>query len=382
MTQAPRLAMVAGEASGDQLASLLLAGLRERWPGTQAVGSGGPQMRAHGFDAWWPSDKLSVFGFVDALRHYRELVGIRTQLRERLLKERPDVFIGIDAPDFNFGLEAPLKAAGIRTVHFVCPSIWAWRGERVKKLAVAADHVLCLYPFEPALLAQHGVAATFVGHPMADKVPFAPPRTDARQSLGLAAQDTVVALLPGSRRSEIRHIAPALLQAAVQMAQHRPELRFVLPIAPGLRPLVEQAVMEAGASRLPLMLVDGRSHEVLAACDVTLIASGTATLEAALYKRPMVIVYRLGWLNWQLMRRMAYQPWFGLPNILLKDFVVPEFIQDAAEPGAIARAALAWLDDAPRQERLQRQFTDLHLSLRQDTAARSSDALATLLQNA
>jgi lipid-A-disaccharide synthase len=382
MTQAPRLAMVAGEASGDQLASLLLAGLLERWPGTQAVGIGGPQMLAQGFEAWWPSDKLSVFGFVDALRHYRELVGIRNQLRDRLLQERPDVFIGVDAPDFNFGLEAPLKAAGIRTVHFVCPSIWAWRGERVKKLAAAADHVLCLYPFEPALLAQHGVAATFVGHPMADKVPLDPPRTDARQSLGLAVQDTVVALLPGSRRSEIRHIAPALLQAAVQMAQHRPELRFVLPIAPGLRPLVEQAVMEAGASRLPLMLVDGRSHEVLAACDVTLIASGTATLEAALYKRPTVIVYRLGWLNWQLMRRMAYQPWFGLPNILLKDFVVPEFIQDAAEPGAIAQAALAWLDDAPRQERLQRQFKDLHLSLRQDTAARSSDALATLLQNA
>lgn len=382
MTPAPRLAMVAGEASGDQLASLLLAGLHERWPGTRAVGIGGPQMLAQGFEAWWPSDKLSVFGFVDALRHYRELVGIRNQLRDRLLQERPDVFIGVDAPDFNFGLEAPLKAAGIRTVHFVCPSIWAWRGERVKKLAAAADHVLCLYPFEPALLAQHGVAATFVGHPMADKVPLDVPRADARRSLALAEQDAVVALLPGSRRSEIRHIAPALLQAALLMAQRRPELRFVLPIAPGLRTMVEQAVVEAGASRLNLHLVDGRSHEVLAACDVTLIASGTATLEAALYKRPMVIVYRLGWLNWQLMRRMAYQAWFGLPNILLKDFVVPEFIQDAAEPQAIAQAGLAWLDDVPRQERLQRQFTDLHHSLRQDTSARSSDALATLLQKA
>ncbi|MBQ0934887.1 lipid-A-disaccharide synthase [Ideonella paludis] len=382
MTPAPRLAMVAGEASGDQLASLLLAGLHERWPGTRAVGIGGPQMLAQGFEAWWPSDKLSVFGFVDALRHYRELVGIRNQLRDRLLQERPDVFIGVDAPDFNFGLEAPLKAAGIRTVHFVCPSIWAWRGERVKKLAAAADHVLCLYPFEPALLAQHGVAATFVGHPMADKVPLDVPRADARRSLALAEEDTVVALLPGSRRSEIRHIAPALLQAALLMAQRRPELRFVLPIAPGLRTMVEQAVVEAGASHLNLQLVDGRSHEVLAACDVTLIASGTATLEAALYKRPMVIVYRLGWLNWQLMRRMAYQPWFGLPNILLKDFVVPEFIQDAAEPQAIAQAGLAWLDDVPRQERLQRQFTDLHHSLRQDTSARSSDALATLLQKA
>lgn len=376
---APRLALVAGEASGDLLASLLLKGLHERWPGTTAVGIGGPRMAAQGFEAWWPSEKLSVFGYVDALRHYRELLGIRTALRERLLRERPDVFIGVDAPDFNFGLEAPLKAAGIPTVHFVCPSIWAWRGERVHKLARAADHVLCLFPFEPALLARHGVAATFVGHPLADAIPVEPPQAASRQALGLPAEGEVVALLPGSRRSEIRYIAPVLFAAARLLAAQRPGTRFVVPVAPGLRSLVEPLVAEH-APAAGIQLVDGRSHEALAACDLTLIASGTATLEAALFKRPMVIVYRMHWLNWQFMKRRAYQPWFGLPNILCEDFVVPELIQDAATPEALAAQAMAWLDDAPRRERLHARFTDLHHSLRQDTARRASDALAKILR--
>jgi len=377
-TTSPRLALVAGEVSGDLLASLLLKGLRERWPGTRSAGIGGPRMAAEGFEAWWPSEKLSVFGYVDALRHYRELVGIRNALRDRLLAERPDVFIGVDAPDFNFGLETALRGGGIRTVHFVCPSIWAWRGERVKKLAAAADHVLCLFPFEPALLASHGVAASFVGHPLADTIPLDPPRTPARAALGLGDGDTVVALLPGSRRSEIRHIAPAMLQAASIMARRRLGLRFVLPVAPGLRPLVEPLVA-AHAGGVAVQLVDGRSHEVLAACDVTLIASGTATLEAALFKRPMVITYRLHWLNWLYMRRRAYQPWFGLPNILSREFIVPELMQDAATPEALAREALAWLDDAPRRDALGRRLTDIHLSLRQDTARKAGDAIAQVL---
>jgi lipid-A-disaccharide synthase len=378
---APRLAMVAGEASGDLLASLLLQGLAGRWPGLAAAGIGGPLMQRQGFQAWWPSEKLSVFGYLDALRHYRELLGIRRQLRDRLLAERPDLFIGVDAPDFNFGLEAPLRAAGIRTVHFVCPSIWAWRGERVKTLARAADHVLCLYPFEPALLAQHGVAATFVGHPLADRIPMEVPRLAARQSLGLGDEVGVVALLPGSRRSEIRHIAPVLLQAAALLARQRPALQFVLPMAPGLRPLIEPLV-RAHAPGLALQLLEGRSHEALAACDLTLIASGTATLEAALFKRPMVIVYRMHWLNWQLMKGRAYQPWFGLPNILAQDFVVPERIQAAATPETLAADAMAWLDDAPRRERLHQHFTALHHSLRQNTALRASDAIAKILEHA
>lgn len=375
----PRLGLVAGEASGDLLASLLLKGLRERWPGAQAAGIGGPKMVEQGFEAWWPSSKLSVFGYVDALRHYRELVGIRSALRDRLIAERPDLFIGVDAPDFNFGLETPLRQAGIRTVHFVCPSIWAWRGERVKKLAAAADHVLCLFPFEPALLEQHGIRATYVGHPLADGIPLQPPRAAARQALKLSDGDTVVALLPGSRRSEIRYIAPVLLKAAALLARQRPGIRFVLPIVPGLRDMVWPLVNElAGSAEVELH--DGRSHDALAACDVTLIASGTATLEAALFKRPMVIVYRMHWLNWQYMRRRAYQRWVGLPNILSRKFIVPEFLQDAATPDALAREALAWLDDAPRRDMLNERLMELHLTLRQDTARKAGDAIAQILE--
>ncbi|MFO1339444.1 MAG: lipid-A-disaccharide synthase [Burkholderiaceae bacterium] len=380
-TAAPRLALVAGEASGDLLASLLLQGLHARWPAATAGGIGGPKMAAQGFDAWWPSEKLSVFGYVDALRHYRELMGIRNALRDRLLAERPDLFIGVDAPDFNFGLEAPLKRAGIRTVHFVCPSIWAWRGERVKKLAAAADHVLCLFPFEPALLAAHGVAASFVGHPLADAIPLEPPRAAARAALGLGGDDAVVALLPGSRRSEIRYIAPLLLQAAALLARQRPGLRFVLPVVPGLGGLVAP-MAAAHAPGVDIQLLDGHSHEALAACDVTLIASGTATLEAALFKRPMVITYRMHWLNWQYMKGRAYQPWFGLPNILSGEFIVPELLQGAATPEALAREALAWLDDAPRRARLQARLTELHHSLRQDTARKAGDAIAQILGQA
>lgn len=377
---APRLGMVAGEASGDLLASLMLQGLQQRWPGLQAAGIGGPKMSAQGFDPWWPSHKLSVFGYLDALRHLPELLNIRRQLRQRLLRERPDVFIGIDAPDFNFGLETALRTQGVKTVHFVCPSIWAWRGERVNTLAAAADHVLCLFPFEPELLAQHGVAASYVGHPLADRIALEVPRTSARVELGLAPDDTVVALLPGSRRSEITHIAPALLAAAVLMQQQRPTLRFVLPVAPGLRPLLTPLVTQH-APGLRLELLEGQSHQALAACDVTLIASGTATLEAALFKRPMVIVYRLHPFNYRLMRGKGYLPWYGLPNILLRDFVVPELIQDAATPEAIAAQGLAWLNAPAACEQLARRFTDLHLTLRQDTARKACDAVAKIIQN-
>lgn len=373
-----RLGLVAGEASGDLLGSLLLAGLRQRWPGLQASGIGGPKMAAQGFDSGWPMERLSVFGYVDALKRLPELLRIRRQLGDRLLDQRPAAVIGIDAPDFNFGLETRLRAGGLKTIHFVCPSIWAWRGERVKKLQAAADHVLCLFPFEPALLQQHGVAATFVGHPLADAIPLDPPRDGARSALGLADGDTVVALLPGSRRSEISHIAPRLAAAAVLMRRQRPGLRFILPVAPGLRGLVETIVAQHGGDA-SITLLDGQSHAALAACDVTLVASGTAALEAALFKRPMVITYHLAALNWWRMRRMAYQPWFGLPNILSGAFVVPELIQDAATPEALAREGLAWLDDAPRCAAVQARFTDLHHLLGQDTARKASDAIAQVI---
>jgi lipid-A-disaccharide synthase len=374
------LALVAGESSGDLLGGLLLQGLKARWPQLQAAGIGGPHMAAQGFDAWWPHERLSVFGYVDALRRLPELLHIRARLGERLLRERPAAFIGIDAPDFNFALERRLKQAGIRTLHFVCPSIWAWRGERVHKLAAAADHVLCLFPFEPELLERHGVAASYVGHPLADAIALEVAQTPARTSLGLAVDVCWVALLPGSRRSEIQHIAPRLLDAAALMHLHRRDLQFVLPVVPGLDDLL--APLLARHADLPLTLVQGRSHEVLAACDLAMVASGTAALEAALFKRPMVITYHLGWLNWQRMKRMRYQPWVGLPNILAGEFVVPELIQDDATPSALAREGLAWLDDTPRIDALVERFTDMHHLLRQNTAQRAAHALAQTLGQA
>jgi lipid-A-disaccharide synthase len=371
--------MVAGEASGDLLAGLLLGGLKQRWPELRAGGIGGPQMAAQGFDAWWPSDTLAVRGYVEVLRHYRAIKGVRDQLAQRLLAAPPQAFIGVDAPDFNLGLEGALKHAGIKAIHFVCPSIWAWRGGRAAKMAHSVDHVLCLFPFEPELLQRHGVAASYVGHPLADTIPLLPPRTEARAALGLAADADVVAVMPGSRRSEITYIAPVFLQAAALMHRQRPALRFVLPVAPGLRDRIEPLVVQH-APGLPLQLLDGRSHEALAACDVTLIASGTATLEAALFKRPMVIGYRMAALSWQLMKRMAYQPWVGLPNILCRDFVVPELIQERCTPQALAEETLAWLADGPRTLALERRFDDLHQLLRQDTARRATDAIAQVLQ--
>jgi lipid-A-disaccharide synthase len=377
----PRFSMVAGEASGDLLASLLLGGMRQHWPQLSATGIGGPKMAAQGFAPWWPSDKLAVHGYAEALRHYREISGIREALAERLLRERPQLFIGVDAPDFNLGLEARLKAAGIRTVHFVCPSIWAWRGGRAKRLSRSADHVLCLFPFEPELLQGHGIQASYVGHPLADAIPLQVPRAAARQALGFSADEPVLAVLPGSRRGEIANLLPSFLGAVRLLHLARPALRFVLPVAPGLRPLVDAQIAAHGAG-LPLTLLDGRSHEALAACDVTLIASGTATLEAALFKRPMVIAYRLHPLSWQIMKRMRYQPWVGLPNVLCREFVVPELLQHDATPRALADATLQWFDTPQRAAALEQRFMDLHHLLRRDTARTATDAIERLLHGA
>lgn len=373
-----RVAMVAGEASGDLLAGLLLDGLRARWPAVQVAGIGGPQMARRGFAAWWPSDRLAVRGYVEVLRHYREIVGIRAQLRERLLRERPDVFIGVDAPDFNLALERDLRAAGIRTVHFVCPSIWAWRPERVHALRASADHVLCIFPFEVGLLAQHGIAATYVGHPLASVIPMEPDRAAARAELGLPADAPVVALLPGSRASEIHYLAQRFFRAAALMRRQRPQLRFVLPAIAALRPAIERAAQAAGMAD-EVQILDGRSHAALAACDATLIASGTATLEAALFKRPMVIAYAMHPLTYWMMKRKHLQPWIGLPNILCRDFVVPELIQQAATPERLAEATLAWLDAPARVAALQHTFAALHEQLRRDTPKQAADAIAQVL---
>lgn len=376
--------MVAGEASGDLLAGLLLGAMHQRWPDLHASGIGGPRMAAQGFQAWWPHHKLSVHGFGwDVLLRYREIVGIRKQLLARLSRDKPDLFIGVDAPDFNLQLEENLRRQGVKTVHFVCPSVWAWRPERLEVIRRSVDHVLCIFPFEPALLAQHGIAATYVGHPLAQVIPLQPDRAAARQSLRLAPGDDVVALLPGSRTSEVRHLALRFFQAAAHIHTRMPGVKFVVPAVPGLQARIEAAAQRSGMGH-HIQIVSGQSHAVLAACDVTLIASGTATLEAALYKRPMVIAYRMGALSWRIMRRKKLQAWVGLPNILCQEFVVPELLQDAATPQALAAGVLDWLHAKHQQpekiQALEARFLALHQLLQRDTARLATEAIEGVLR--
>jgi lipid-A-disaccharide synthase len=370
--------MVAGEASGDLLASLLLQGLKQHWEPIQAHGIGGPQMAKQGFQAWWPHHKLAVRGYVEVLRHYREIIGIRRRLRDRLLQERPDLFIGVDAPDFNLDLAADLKAKGIPALQFVCPSIWAWRPERVHQIARSVDHVLCIFPFEPELLKAHGIEATFVGHPLANAIALQPDRWMARQALGVPDGAPVLALLPGSRASEIKYLAERFLETARLLVAQHPGMKVLLPIAPGLKPMV-QAILQTMDPVPGLMLLDGQSHAALAACDVTLVASGTATLEAALFKRPMVIAYAMHPLSWWLTRRKKMQLWVGLPNILAKDFLVPEYLQEQAQPKAMAQALHHWLSHPQEVRVLQDQFLTMHHTLQRNTATSSADAIQKIL---
>jgi lipid-A-disaccharide synthase len=381
--KAPTVAMVAGETSGDLLAGLLMDGLKARMPGLQTGGIGGAHMTRRGFEAWWPSEKLAVRGYVEVLRHYREIVDIRNQLKARLLASPPDVFIGVDAPDFNLDLEAELNAHGIKTVHFISPSVWAWRAERLEKIRRSVDHVLCIFPFEPALLAKHGIAATYVGHPLASVIPVQADRAGARKLLGLHDEDTVVAVLPGSRASEIEYLGLRMFQAAALILRARAATKFIVPCVPVLRERIEQLARQAGV-HASMQFLNGQSHTALAACDVTLIASGTATLEAALFKRPMVIVYNMHWLSWQIMKRKQLQPWVGLPNVLCGDFVVPELIQNAATPAAMAGAVLTWVEAktlAPaRIQALEQRFAVLHTELRRDTQTLATDAIQKILE--
>ncbi|WP_298931546.1 lipid-A-disaccharide synthase [uncultured Ramlibacter sp.] len=374
MQQPPRFAMVAGEASGDLLAGLVLDGMRARWPALSAQGIGGPQMAARGFQAWWPSDKLAVSGYVEVLRHYRELVGIRKQLKERLLKDRPNVFIGVDAPDFNLGLEQGLKEQGVPTVHFICPSIWAWRPERVETIRRSADHVLCIFPFEPELLARNGIAATYVGHPLAGVIPLVPDKAAARRALGLQEGEQVIAILPGSRRSEVKNLAETFFLAAALVQRAHPAIKLIAPAVPGLASAIEEAARAAGLER-GLQVLQGQSHLALTACDLVLVASGTATLEAALFKRPMVIAYKVNWLTYRIMWPKRLQPWVGLPNVLCRDFVVPELLQHDATPEKLAAALLEWLEAPARIAAIQARFTALHHELRRDTKALATDAI-------
>ncbi|MEO6897185.1 MAG: lipid-A-disaccharide synthase, partial [Caldimonas sp.] len=375
----PRFAMVAGEASGDLLGGSLLKSLRARWPNLVAEGIGGPLMAEQGLHAWWPHDKLAVRGYAEVLGHFREILGIRTQLLERLLAEKPDAFIGVDAPDFNLDVELKLRAAGVKTIHFISPSIWAWRGKRIEKIGRAADLVLCIFPFEPEIYAKRKINAVYVGHPLASEIPFEVPRAASRAALGIDDEATVIALLPGSRRSEVQYIAPRLLAAAAAMSRARPDLRFIVPVVTGLRHAIEP-LRKQYAPDAPITLLEGHAHEALAACDVALVASGTATLETALFKRPMVVVYVMHPLTWQMGKRMNYQPWVSLPNILLREFAVPELLQGEATPAKIAAAAFKWLDDPDAAESLRVRFEGIHRALQRDTGALATAAIEAVLQ--
>jgi len=369
--------MAAGEASGDLLAASVLRGLRELGAPLHAGGIGGPAMAAEGFERWWSIDELSVRGYVEVLAALPRLLGLRRALARRVLAWRPALFVGVDAPDFNLGLERRLRGAGVRVAQFVSPSIWAWRRERIEGIRAAVDHMLLVFPFETAIYRDAGIPATYVGHPLADAIPLEVDQALARRVLGLDPVRPTVALLPGSRPSEVRHMAQPFVETARWMQQRRGDLQFVLPAAGAA--LYEHLRDRLAAARDPdglrLTLVQGRSHEALAAADAVLVASGTATLEAALFRRPMVIAYRMASLSYRLMRRMGYLPWIGLPNILARETLVPEFVQDSATPEAMGAALLAQLDDDALRARLAARFERMHRELRMDCGKRAAQAL-------
>ena len=371
---------MAGEASGDLLGAHLLKALAERRSGLSFGGIGGPRMIGRGFDSYFQMEKLSVRGYVEVLRHYREIMGIRRALLSRLLEERPGLFIGIDAPDFNLELEYRLKADGIPTMHYVSPSIWAWRRKRLDRIARSGSRMMVLFPFETEIYRQAGVPVTYVGHPVADTIPFVVDKAAAREQLRLPSDQLIVALLPGSRQSELRYMADAFVQTAMRFHAQIGDVHFVCPTASRpTRDLMEEAIRRNDAADLPLTLMFGHSHEALAAADLALVASGTATLETALFKTPMVIAYKMSPLTWKIMRRMLYMPYVGLPNILAGEFLVDELIQDAATPEALSDALLNLVGDTARQQHQVERFADIHMSLRQDNATKAAQAVLDVL---
>jgi lipid-A-disaccharide synthase len=375
-----RIAMVAGEASGDLLAAHLIAALKRRLPAAEFCGIGGPKMQSAGFDAWWPAEALAVRGFAEVLRHYRRIAALRRQLLKRLLADPPDVFIGVDAPDFNLWLERRLKRAGIRTVHYVSPSVWAWRRGRIAKIARACEMLLALFPFEPPLYAKTGLDVVYVGHPLADLLPLDVDRQAARERLDIPPGGPVIALLPGSRQSEVAYHAELFIHTAGLLRERFPAARFLVPlVSRETRLIFETALWRLGAQAWPIRLMFGHAHDALAACDGALVASGTATLEAALLKVPHVITYRMSEWSWRIMKHMGYLPWVGLPNILAGRFVAPEFLQHEATPENLAQALGNLIQDDEVKKRLTRCFTEMHQQLRQNTAERAATAVCSML---
>ena len=386
----PRFVLVAGESSGDLLGARLIASLRARFPDASFGGVGGPQMAAAGLDPWYPAERLSVMGLVEVLRHLPDLLAVRRAVYKRTLQQSPDVFIGIDAPDFNLGLERRLKQHGIRTAHYVSPSVWAWRESRAAKIGRSADRVLCLFPIEPPIYARHGVDARFVGHPLADMFPLEPDKAAARKKLGLPPDVPVLALLPGSRLGEIKRLSADFLGAAALLRHEFPTLQIVAPMAtPACRAAFEQFLSDPALSALSsqpsalscLRIIDGNAHTAMIAADAVLLASGTAALEAMLAKRPMVVAYRVAWLTHALVKMFGLlrTSVYSLPNILAGRQIVPELMQDACTPAAIAAALAPALRTRAADADTVAEFTRLHLSLRAQPAQDAGSAISDLL---
>lgn len=381
MDRPARVALVAGEPSGDGIAAPLVAQLRERLPGAQLFGIGGPLMQGQGLDSWYPMDVLSVRGYVEAARSVPRILAIRRELKARLLAEPPDLFIGVDAPDFNLRLEEALRASGTPTVHYVSPSIWAWRGERIGQVRRSADKVLALFPMEVPLYQKAGVEVEFVGHPLADEVPEHPDRDAAREQMRLPRDAPVFALLPGSRQGELEQHAALFVETAKLLASQMQGARFLVPLTSrATRLQFEQAIYSGGATQVPFTVLFGHAQLAMMAADVSLVASGTATLECALLRRPMVVTYRVPRLTYRIMWPRRYLPWIALPNVLSERFVVPEILQDDATAPNLAQALANLLRDKEVRSRQVSAFERLYRELRQDAARRAADAVIPLLR--
>ncbi|MFB9289413.1 lipid-A-disaccharide synthase [Pseudoduganella plicata] len=379
---APSIAVVAGEPSGDMLASRLLSGLRTHLPHARFHGIGGPQMIAQGFESHWPIETMTVRGLFEVIPRYRELKRIQNTLRDRLIAERPAVFIGADYPGFNLGLEAQLRDAGIPTMHYIGPQIWAWRGGRIKKIVRSVSHMLVVFPFEAPIYEKAGVPVTYVGHPLAEVIPLAPDTAAARRTLGVPEDANVVTMMPGSRMGELKYNTVAFVEAVKLLQARDRSLRVLVPMAGDRqKAYFRELVAGAGLQDVPLQLLDGQSHAAICAADAVLVASGTASLEVALFKKPMVIAYKMMRASWEIMRHMGYQPWIGLPNILAREFLVPELLQHHASPQALADAMWQQLTDVPHRLQLVQRFTDMHHSLLRNSAEESAAAVMKVIAN-
>lgn len=377
----PKVGIVAGEASGDLLGSHLIRALKKHRPDIEFIGIAGPKMQGEGARSLFPIERLSVRGYVEVLRHLPGLLKIRSELAQFFIKTKPDLFIGIDAPDFNFGLERKLKRKGIRTIHYVSPSIWAWRKGRMGKIKRAVSHMLALFPFEPAIYEQANVPVTYVGHPLADILPMEPDRQGARESLKIKDDKLVIAMLPGSRQSEVKQLADLYVKTAKLIAQDHPDVQFLVPlITRETRAIFEQAMYANQAYETPIQVLFGHAHMAMEAADAVIVASGTATLEAALLKRPMVITYRMPRMSWWILKRMNYLPYVGLPNILAGRFVVPELLQNDAVPEKLAEATLRMVSDKALMKEISAEFTRIHETLRQNTEEKAAQAILAYLR--